>query len=459
MIILSVDIGSTKICAIIAQKGPEGIKILGAGISKSLGIKKGIITNIELASRSIKQAINDAKRVAGTHYNRVIISISGAYTKSIDSYGVVNVPNREIGINEINRVLQMADHNANIPNEYEKLHILPYNFKVDDHSNIDDPLGMNGGRLEVHTHIVTVVKSSLLNLKKAVKAASLEIDNIVLDSYAASISVLNSDEKELGVAVIDLGGSTSNIVIHIGNAIRYNDSLAIGSNNVTNDLSMALHTPILSAEKVKIDYGSLLSQSNDIIELPSIGDERHSNNISLEIINNVIFARVEETLMIIAKSLKESGFQDQLGAGIVLTGGLTKLDGIQELASEIFNNMPVRLSKPSENGIEGMFETLKGPEFSTSVGLLLYGAGGFTPYEMDSNRKLRYKDEIIEPDKNIHPDQREEDSGEVEPLFKDIGSVNTVNDKSVFPSYVDLEDDRDLQNGFKKFWNRITQLF
>ncbi len=460
MIILSVDIGSTKICAIIAQKGPEGIKILGAGISKSLGIKKGIITNIEFASRSIKQAINDAKRVAGTHYNRVIISISGAYTKSIDSYGVVNVPNKEIGINEINRALQMADHNANIPNEYEKLHILPYNFKVDDHANIDDPLGLNGSRLEVHTHIVTIVKSSLINLRKAVKAASLEIDNIVLDSYAASISILNSDEKELGSAVIDLGGSTSNIVIHIGNAIRYNDSIAIGSNNITNDLSMALHTPILSAEKVKIDYGSLLSNSNDIIELPSIGDERHSNNVSLEIINNVIFARVEETLMIIAKSIKESGFKDQLGAGIVLTGGLTKLEGVRELAAEIFSNMPVRLSKPSEKGIEGMFETLKGPEFATSVGLLLYGAGGFTPYEMDSNRKLRYKDEIIEPDKNIHPSQSKEEEGEeIEPLFGDIGSINTTNEKPVFPSYADLEDDRDIENSFKKFWNRITQLF
>ncbi len=457
MIILSVDIGSTKICAIIAQKSEDGIKILGAGISKSQGIKKGIITNIELASRSIKHAINDAKRVAGTHYDRVVVSISGAYTKSVDSYGVVNVPNKEIGIKEINRVLQMADHNANIPNEYEKLHVLPYNFKVDEHANIDDPLGMNGSRLEVQVHIITVLKSSLNNLKKAVKSASIEIDNIVLNGYASSIAVLNEDEKELGVAVIDLGGATSNIVIHLGNSIRYNDFLGVGSNNVTNDLSMALHTPIGAAERVKIDYGSLKSDSNDIIELPSIGDESSSNDVSLEIVTNVIYARVEETLMIIAKSIENSGFSDQLGAGVVLTGGLTKLDGIRELAQAIFNNMPVRLAKPNEHNIEGMFDTLKGPEFSTSVGLLLYGTGGFTPYEMDSQRKLRYKDETIEPSKNPANLQEEE---------QEIDNFNSLKD--------DLEIDETRENDFtiddlvgreskdgalQKLWNKITQLF
>jgi len=456
MIILSVDIGSTKVCAIIAQKNDESVKILGAGISKSQGIKKGIITNIELASRSIKHAINDAKRVAGTHYDRVVVSISGAYTKSVDSYGVVNVPNKEIGIKEINRVLQMADHNANIPNEYEKLHVLPYNFKVDDHSNIDDPLGMNGSRLEVQVHIITVLKSSLNNLKKAVKSASIEIDNIVLNGYASSISVLNEDEKELGVAVIDLGGATSNIAIHLGNSIRYNDFLGVGSNNVTNDLSMALHTPIGAAERVKIDYGSLKSDSNDIIELPSIGDEGNSNDVSLEIVTNVIYARVEETLMIIAKSIEDSGFKDQLGAGIVLTGGLTKLDGIRELAQAIFNNMPVRLAKPNEHGIEGMFDTLKGPEFATSIGLLLYGTGSFTPYEMDSQRKLRYKDETIEPSKNPGNFDLDEVAEESYGSLKDDMEINSQNDDFAIDDLVG----RDSQDsGIQKLWHRITQLF
>ena len=455
-IILSVDIGSTKVCAIIAQKSDEGVKILGAGISKSQGIKKGIITNIELASRSIKHAINDAKRVAGTHYDRVVVSISGAYTKSVDSYGVVNVPNKEIGIKEINRVLQMADHNANIPNEYEKLHVLPYNFKVDEHPNIDDPLGMNGSRLEVQVHIITVLKSSLNNLKKAVKSASIEIDNIVLNGYASSISVLNNDEKELGVAVIDLGGATSNIVIHLGNSIRYNDFLGVGSNNVTNDLSMALHTPIGAAERVKIDYGSLKSDSNDIIELPSIGDEGSSNDVSLEIVTNVIYARVEETLMIIAKSIEESGFRDQLGAGVVLTGGLTKLDGIRELAQAIFNNMPIRLAKPNEHSIEGMFDTLKGPEFATSIGLLLYGAGEFTPYEMDSQRKLRYKDETIEPSKNpVDFEFDKEENHNFNTLKDDI----EISDNDDIFAIDDLVGRDSQESSWKRFKNKITQLF
>ncbi len=450
MIILGVDIGSTKICAIIAQKNENGtIKILGAGISKSQGIKKGIITNIELASRSIKHAINDAKRVAGTHFDQVIVSMSGAYTKSVDSHGVVNVPSKEIGIKEINRVMQMADHNANIPNEYEKLHVLPYNFKVDDHTNIDDPLGMNGSRLEVQVHIITVLKSSLNNLKKAVKSASLEIDNIVLTGYASSIAVLNDDEKELGVAVVDLGGATTNIAVHLGNSIRYNDFIGVGSANVTNDLSMALHTPVTAAEKVKIEHGSLKLNSNETIELPAIGDEGSSHEVSLEIVTNVIYARIEETLLLVAKSIKESGFKDQLAAGVVLTGGLTKLDGIRELASAIFNNIPVRLARPNEENIEGMFETLKEPEFSTAIGLIQYGFGYFTPYEMDSNKKLRYKDETIEPSpiQNLMDDEAEEGD-----LKEDLALAK--NDFSTL-----IEDEPTIKDGFRKFWNRITQLF
>ncbi len=455
-IILGVDIGSTKICAIIAQKNDDsGVKILGAGIAKSQGIKKGIITNIELASRSIKHAINDAKRVAGTHYDKVIVSISGAYTKSVDSHGVVNVPSKEIGIKEINRVMQMADHNANIPHEYEKLHVLPYNFKVDDHSNIDDPLGMNGSRLEVQVHIITVLKSSLNNLKKAVKSASLEIDNIVLTGYASSIAVLNEDEKELGVAVVDMGGATTNIAIHLGNSIRYNDFIGVGSANVTNDLSMALHTPISAAEKVKLEHGSLRLNSNEIIELPAIGEEGNSHEVSLEIVTNVIYARIEETLLFIAKSIKESGFKDQLAAGIVLTGGLTKLVGIRELASAIFNNIPVRLARPTEQNIEGMFDTLKNPEFSTAIGLILYGNGQFTPYEMDSNKKLRYKDETIEPSKNIQSiieDEQDDDDLEEDLKFSHKNQNN--DDFSAL-----IEDDTSIKDGFQKFWNRITQLF
>jgi len=449
--ILGIDIGSSKICAIIAQKSDDDIKILGAGIAKSQGLKKGIITNIELASKSIKAALNDAKRVAGTQFEKVIVSISGAYTKSIDSTGVVNIPNRDIGIKEINRAMQMADHNANIPNEYEKLHILPYNFKVDDQEFIEDPLGMNGARLEVQVHIITAQKSSLSNLQKAVKSAGVEIDNIVLCGYASSIAVLNHDEKELGVSVIDLGGATCNMVVHSGNSIRYNDFLGVGSLNITNDLSTALHTPLGAAENIKINYGSLKGNSTDLIEIPVIGDDGNTHEVSLEIVSNVIYVRVEETLMILAKALEDSGFKDQLGAGIVLTGGMTKLDGIRELATAIFDNMPIRIAKPRE--MEGLFETLRDPGYSTAIGLVLYGAGSFTPYEIDSNKKLRYKDEEIPPSKNV---QNILDGTESEPFSEEVGIKSA---KEKLANIAEIKE-RESKSGFlSNIWNRLAQMF
>jgi cell division protein FtsA len=449
--ILGIDIGSSKICAIIAEKNGDDIKILGAGIAKSQGLKKGIITNIELASKSIKNALNDAKRVAGTQYEKVVVSISGAYTKSIDSSGVVNIPNRDIGIREINRAMQMADHNANIPNEYEKLHILPYNFKVDDQEFIDDPLGMSGARLEVQTHIITAQKSSLSNLEKAVKSAGVEIDNIVLGGYASSIAVLNEDEKELGVAVIDVGGATCNLVVHTNNAVRFNDFLGVGSLNITNDLSTALHTPLGAAENIKINYGSLHGNSSDLIELPVIGDDGSTHEVSLDIVSNVIYVRVEETLMILAKSLEDSGYKDQLGAGIVLTGGMTKLEGIRELASAIFDNMPIRVAKPKE--MNGLFETLRDPGYSTAIGLVLYGAGQFTPYEIDSNKKLRYKDESIEPSKNVQTVLNGEDT---DSLTNNNSGIESAKDKL---ASIKIEEKESGDGFFSKIWNRMTQLF
>lgn len=449
--ILGIDIGSSKICAIIAEKDGDDIKILGAGISKSQGLKKGIITNIEHASKSIKNALNDAKRVAGTQYEKVIVSISGAYTKSVSSSGVVNIPNRDIGIREINRAMQMADHNANIPNEYEKLHILPYNFKVDGQEFIEDPQGMSGARLEVKTHIITAQKSSLSNLEKAIKSAGVDIDNIVLSAYASSIAVLNEDEKELGVAVIDAGGATCNLAVYTNSAMRYNDFLGVGSLNITNDLSTALHTPLGAAENIKINYGSLDGSSNDLIELPVIGDDGSTHEVSLDIVSNVIYVRVEETLMILAKSLEDSGYKDQLGAGIVLTGGMTKLQGIRELASAIFDNMPIRVAKPKE--MEGLFETLRDPGYSTAIGLVLYGAGQFTPYEIDSNKKLRYKNEAIAASKNV---QEVLDGGEDEALTSFDNGIESAKNKL---ASIKIEE-KESGNGFlSKVWNRMTQLF
>lgn len=451
--VLAIDIGSSKICAIIAEIGPEGaIQIAGAGITRSQGIKKGSITNIELASKAIKSALADAKRVAGTEIKRAVVSISGAYTKSLNSSGIVNIPNREITFKEISRVMHTSLYNANIPNEYEVLHTLPYNFIVDDQEFIEDPLGMNASRLEVETHIITTQKSNLNNLKKAVRGAGVEVETVVLSGYASAIAVLNEDEKELGAAVIDMGANTCDIVIHSGNALRYNDFLGVGSHHITSDLSMALHTPLNIAETVKIKYGSLTEPSDDLIELPMIGDENTTHEVSLSVVHNVIYARVEETLMILAQSIEKSGLKEQLGAGIVLTGGFTKLEGIRDLAVAIFDNAPVRLAKPGE--IEGLFDALKDPSTSTAVGLVKYAAGGYAPYEIDVNRQVRYRNEAPLEKPNL-----------AEPSVEEPVPPKTPVPPSEEASKIKIKTFDETKRSEKsagvtaKFWNWITQLF
>ncbi len=447
--VLAIDIGSTKICAITAEiSNDNSISITGAGTTKAQGLKKGSITNIELASRSIKTAVEDAKRVSGNSITSAIVSMSGAYTKSLNSNGIVNIQSKEISLEEIKRVMHTSLYNANIPNEYEVLHALPFNFKVDDQDYIEDPLGMNASRLEVETHIITTQKSNLNNLKKAVKGAGIEVENIVLNSYASTIATLNEDERELGAAVIDMGGNTSNIAIYSGNSVRYNEFLGVGSNHVTSDLSMALHTPLNVADKVKLTYGSLLTPSNELIELPIIGDENTTHEVSLEVVHNVIFARVEETLMILAQFIENSGLKDQIGAGIVLTGGFSKMDGIRDLAIATFGSMPVRLAKPIE--MNGLFDSLRGPEYSSAVGLLMYSANAYTRYEIDVNKRVRHTNEtpisqsnvdfIATPDIPVAPSE--------EP--KKATMINLEETK---------EKKSDEANSLSKFWNWATQLF
>jgi len=324
---LAIDIGSTKVSAAIAKRGEKGVEILGSGTVRSQGLKKGVITNIDLASRSIKEAYQHASRVAGTTPKKAIVSISGAYVKSINSTGIVNIPNKEITVDEIDRALKGALYNANIPQEYEVIHVLPYKFKVDEQDFIEDPLGMTANRLEAEVHIVTAQKSSIYNLKKAVRQAGIDIENIVLGGYASAIATMGEDDRELGACVIDMGGSTCDLVIHSGNSIVYDDFLGVGSMHVTNDLSMVLHTPLYTAEEIKIHYGDLSQQRDDYIEIPVIGDEDQTHQVSLEVVHNIILARVEETLMILAKSIEESGYKEHLGAGVILTGGMTKLEG------------------------------------------------------------------------------------------------------------------------------------
>jgi cell division protein FtsA len=468
---LAIDIGSTKVAAVIAEIDEFGaIKITGHGSAKSNGVKKGVITNIELAAKSIKKALNDARRIAGNNISLATVSISNAYAKSQSSSGIVNIPHKDISIKEIKRVMDTALYNANIPNEYEVIHVLPYNFKVDDQDFIEDPYGMNATRMEVDTNIVITQKSSLSNLKKAVRSAGLEIEGIVLNSYASAIATMGEDEKELGVAVIDMGGQTSSMIVHVGNSIRYNDFLGVGSNHITNDLSMALHTPLHIAEDVKTRYGNLLEVSSDTIELPVIGDEKSKNLISLEIVHSVILARVEEALMILSKSLDKSALREQIGAGVILTGGMTKLRGIRELAQAVFHGMPVRIAMP--HGLGGLFEELKDPSYSTVIGLLLYQAGKHTQYEIDNSKELLHHKEGISEEgirdielgrQHSVPENRHNNTRERAVIKNEISASSETVPRKAGKEGIQFTDlpvpDRGNGNLFGKIVNWAKQLF
>ena len=407
-IILGVDVGSTKICSIIAEIRDGMPHVLGSGIKRSQGVKKGAIINIEQASRAISSSINEAKMVAGIDVSKAIISVSGVYTRSTNSSGVVNIPSSEIGLKEINRVLQTSLYNATIPSEYEVIHVLPYNFKLDEQDHIDNPMGMSGTRLEVFVHIVIAQRSALENLKRAIKNAGVEIENIVLSAYASSISVLNDDEKELGVACIDIGGSTSDLMIHLGNAMRYNDFLGVGSNHITNDIATAVNTPLALAEDIKLKYGGLIpleDNSEYMLDVPTIGNENRP--VALETIQKVVSSRVIETLSILAKSIDKSELKDQLGAGIVLTGGMANITGLRDIAMAIFPKLPIRVAKPIE--LSGIFENLKYPNYSTAVGLILYGSGKYAKYELDSEKTIRYKREKVLDDINLDINEENRD--------------------------------------------------
>jgi len=452
--ILAIDIGSTKICAIIGEVKDGSVDISGHGIVKSQGIKKGTITNIQLASKAIKNSVDDAKRVAGLNISLANISMSGAYTKSINATGVVNIPSGEISITEINRVMQTALYNANIPNEFEILHVLPYKFKIDEQDFIDDPNGMNANRMEVDVHIIMTAKSNLGNLKKAVNAAGIEINKVVLSGYASSIAVISESDKVRGVAVIDMGGETSNLILHVGNSIQYNDFLSVGSNHITNDLSIALHTPLDSAENLKITKGTLLESESEEIELPIIGDENNMNVVSLDAAQNIIYSRMEETINILANSLAKSELADQLGSGIVLTGGMTKIPGTRELAQALIPSIPIKIGQP-EN-ILNVMDDLNVPEFSTAIGLLYYGSGKHTEYELDGSKNMLHS-------KEYKPKNSLQDIAGFEDIVKPKVSVSTPSFSNEAESdlFKDLskEPKKDQSNPLQNFVQWASKIF
>jgi cell division protein FtsA len=459
-ILLAIDIGSTDVTAIIAKNDLDyKINILGTGIEASDGINKGLITNIELASKSIQNAVLKARRSTSEPIESTVVAISGSYTKGIRSMGSVNVPNGIITEHEINQVMQMALYNATIVPEYEVVHVLPIFFKVDDSADVDNPLNMNGARLEVSVYIVTAKRTALTNLKSAFKESNIEITNFVLNGYATAISVLDEQQNKFGSLVINIGSTTTEFVCYKGSSILYTDFIPVGSNHITNDLSVMLHTPHNAAELIKIKYGSLLSNNSEDdqlaikkIKIPRIGDEQVTEEISLVDIRNIIHARVEETLILVKQKLSRSGIADNLDAGIVITGGMSKLKGIRELATLVFENQPVKVANPKN--IKNGYMNFDDSAMATIVGLLFYSLDKNRNFELDSNKKLRRK--IIE--KKAIP---KEEAREIQRDVRQPGNKSNVDIKlkTEDPTQLPKISKTNKGKGMARFWNKVSEWF
>jgi cell division protein FtsA len=462
--LLAIDIGSSNITAVIARNNLDyKINILGTGTYKSDGINKGVISNIELASKSIKEAVSIARKNTTEQIESTVVSVSGAYTKGLRSSGSVNVPNGLITENEINQVLQMALYNATIIPEYEVVHVVPIFFKIDDSADVENPLNMNGSRLEVSVYIVTAKKTALTNIKSAFKMANLTVNNFVLDSYATAIAILDEQQRKFGATVINLGATTTEFACYKGSSLIYNGFIPVGSNHITNDLSVMLHTPPIAAEKIKTEYGDLLKSDEELankkVRTPRIGDEKNSSEVSLEYIQTIIHARVEEVLTLVRNNLKKSGIHESLGTGIVITGGMSKLIGIKELATLIFDNLPVKISNPVN--IKNGYMSFDDPKMATIVGLLLYSLETNRNFELDSNKNLIKKRKIVEQAATKTQAENYSESIAAADIQKTVlnGKDKGVSDENDSSKLLPKLTKKDKNTGVKRLWNAITEWF
>jgi len=372
-LIVGLDIGTTKVCAIVAQMEKEEPKVLGLGSAPSQGLKRGVVVNLDQTVVSITKAIQDAELMAGLKIKRVYAGIAGDHIRSLNSRGVVAISNSEseIKAKDIQRVLEAAKSLA-IPQEREIIHVLPQEFRVDDQSGIKDPRGMCGLRLEAEVHIVTGGSTSAQNIYKAIWQAGWEVEELVLESLASSYSVMSPEEKELGAVVIDLGGGTTDLAIFYDGSIRHTAVIGLGGNSVTNDIAIGLRTPVEQAEILKKNYGCALSNlvdANDIINVPGVGG-RPPKEVSRTVLASIIEPRMEEIFSLAQREVKRTNLGQLLAAGVILTGGGALLEGSVELAEQIFD-MPARLG--NSQGFSGLEEVASSPVYATAVGLVLYG--------------------------------------------------------------------------------------
>lgn len=371
-LVVGLDIGTTKICAIVGEISPEGIDIVGIGSHPSKGLRKGVVINIDSTVASINKAIEEAELMAGCEIHSVYAGIAGGHIRGFNSHGIVAVKDKEVKSTDVDRVIEAAKAVA-IPMDREVLHVLPQEFIVDEQDGIRDPIGMSGVRLEAKVHIVTGAVTSAQNIVKCCNRCGLNVSDIVLEQLASGESVLSADEKELGVAMIDIGGGTTDLVIYSQGSIKHTAVLALGGNHLTNDIAVGIRTPTIEAEEIKHRYGcavaSLVSRE-EMIEVPSVGG-RKPRTISRQLLCEIIEPRLEEIFMLVKREIDKSGYADILASGIVLTGGTSIIEGAPELAERVFD-MPVRRGMPQ--GIGGLVDVVSSPIYATGVGLVLYGS-------------------------------------------------------------------------------------
>ncbi|MDO9528523.1 MAG: cell division protein FtsA [Syntrophales bacterium] len=371
-IIVGLDIGTTKVCAIVGAVTDNGIDIIGIGSHPSEGLRKGVVVNIESTVNSIKGAVEEAELMSGHEISSVFTGIAGGHISGLNSHGIVAVKSREIDENDVKRSIEAAKAIA-IPLDREVLHVLPQHYIVDNQDGVKTPVGMSGVRLEAKVHIITGAVTSVQNIIKSVNRVGLDVNDIILEQLASSEAVLSSDEKELGVAIVDIGGGTTDIAVFSEGSIKHTAVLSLGGNYLTGDIAVGLRTPTIEAEKIKINYGCAytpLIPKDEFIEVPSVGG-REPRKVSRQILGEIIEPRMEEILNLVHREIVKSGYDDLLAAGVVLTGGTAILEGITELAEQIFN-MPVRRGYPI--GIGGLTDIVNSPMYATGVGLIIYGS-------------------------------------------------------------------------------------
>ena len=370
--IVGLDIGTSKVVAIVGEITPDDqVEIIGLGSSRSRGLKKGVVVNIESTVHSIQRAVEEAELMAGCNIHSVFAGIAGSHIRSLNSNGIVAIRDNEVTLSDVERVIDAASAVA-IPADQKILHILPQEFVIDNQEGVREPVGMSGVRLEVKVHMVTGAVSAAQNIIKCVRRCGLEVDDIILEQVASSYAVLTDDERELGVCLVDIGGGTTDIAVFRDGAIQHTAVIPIAGDQVTNDIAVALRTPTQYAEDIKVQYACALTQlanPEETIEVPGVGD-RASRRLARQTLAEVVEPRYEELFTLVQAELRRSGYEDMIAAGIVLTGGSSKMEGVVELAEEIFH-MPVRIGVPQY--VIGLSDVVRNPIYSTGVGLLLFG--------------------------------------------------------------------------------------